>query len=227
MNDHITQTVYISVGVFVLLLALVLYAVKRLAKTLTDPLIALRNDVQKISGGNLNYRAQVRANNEIGDLAEEFNNMAQSLGEYMDNVTRVVKEHERIDAELDLAKKIQLGMLPAKFFPDRREFDIYATMIVAKEVGGDFYDFFFVDKERLALVMADVSGKGVPAALFMVVAQTMIRNKVKAGGTPAAILHSVNNDPCAKNDHNLFVTVWLGIFVDNAPPTATAVGGFD
>ena len=120
------------------------------------------------------------------------------------------REMARIGAELGVATKIQSDMLP-KDFPDRNDFGLYATMTPAKEVGGDFYDFFFTDKDHIALVMADVAGKGVPAALFMVVAKVVIRNQVMAGGTPAKILAKVNNILCKNNNSGLFVTVWLGI----------------
>ena len=104
-------------------------------------------------------------------------------------------------------------MLPRIFpaFPGRKEFDLYATMNPAKEVGGDFYDFFLIDDDHLALVIADVSGKGVPAALFMVISKTLIKNRAQMGGTPSEILHDVNEQLCEGNEAELFVTVWLGI----------------
>lgn len=116
-------------------------------------------------------------------------------------------------AELNVATNIQKSMLPSIFpaFPGRPEFDIYATMTPAKEVGGDFYDFFLVDDAHLAMVMADVSGKGVPAALFMMIAKTLIKNTVQTGLSPKAVLEKVNNQLCENNDAEMFVTVWLGI----------------
>lgn len=120
------------------------------------------------------------------------------------------RERARIGAELNVATQIQADMLP-KDFPSRPDIGLYATMTPAKEIGGDFYDFFFTDKDHIALVMADVAGKGVPAALFMVVAKVVIRNQVMAGGTPAKILAKVNNILCKNNNSGLFVTVWLGI----------------
>ena len=112
-----------------------------------------------------------------------------------------------------MAKHIQASMLPGIFpaFPERGEFDIYASMTPAKEVGGDFYDFFFVDEDHLALVMADVSGKGIPAAMFMVIAKTLLKNAVRAGDAPARALEKVNRQLCEKNDAEMFVTVWLGV----------------
>ena len=126
----------------------------------------------------------------------------------------VEREKERIGAELNVATQIQADMLPSIFppFPELSdEFDIYATMHPAKEVGGDFYDFFLIDEDHLGIVMADVSGKGVPAALFMVIAKTLIKNRAMMGGGPAEILSDVNDQLCQNNKAQLFVTVWLGI----------------
>ena len=123
------------------------------------------------------------------------------------------KEKERIGAELNVATQIQADMLPRIFpaFPERNEFDLFASMHPAKEVGGDFYDFFLVDDDHIALVMADVSGKGVPAALFMVIAKTLIKNRAQLGESPAEILKNVNEQLCEGNEAELFVTVWLAI----------------
>ena len=120
---------------------------------------------------------------------------------------------ERLATELNLASDIQTNVLPNIFpvFPERKEFSLHASMTPAKEVGGDFYDFFFVDDDHIALVMADVSGKGIPAALFMMVARTLIKNRAMLGGTPSEILYDVNNQLCEGNVAELFVTVWLGI----------------
>jgi sigma-B regulation protein RsbU (phosphoserine phosphatase) len=121
-------------------------------------------------------------------------------------------EKERIGAELDFATHIQLSMLPCIFpaYPDRKEFDIYASMQPAKEVGGDFYDFFLIDDNTLAVVMADVSGKGVPAALFMVIAKTLIKNNAQLGKSPKDVCETVNNLLCENNEASMFVTTFLG-----------------
>lgn len=127
---------------------------------------------------------------------------------------KIEKEKERIGAELSVATQIQADMLPSIFpaFPGRKEFDIYASMNPAKEVGGDFYDFFLIDDDHLALVIADVSGKGVPAALFMVIAKTLIKNHAQTGEySPARILAAANGQLCEGNEAELFVTVWLAI----------------
>ncbi len=158
-------------------------------------------------------RLEIHTGDEIETLAEAVKTMEQEINVYIDNLTAVTAEKERIGAELDVAKHIQASMLPCIFpaFPERPELDIYATMTPAKEVGGDFYDFFLVDDDRLALVMADVSGKGVPAALFMVIAKTLLKNCAQTGLSPKAVLEKVNNQLCENNDAELFVTVWLGI----------------
>ena len=119
-------------------------------------------------------------------------------------------EKERIGAELALASRIQVSALP-KEFPDRAEFDLAASMIPAKEVGGDFYDFFMIDSDHLGLVIADVSGKGMPAALFMMVSSALIRNSSSGEYSPAKILQAANDQICARNPEEMFVTVWLGI----------------
>ena len=139
--------------------------------------------------------------------------METDLADYIENLTAVTAEKERIGAELDMAANIQANMLPNTFpaFPKRSEFDLYATMDPAKEVGGDFYDFFLVDDDHLALVMADVSGKGVPAALFMMTARTLIKDAALEGLDPSSVMFRVNERLDENNKDGLFVTVWLGI----------------
>jgi sigma-B regulation protein RsbU (phosphoserine phosphatase) len=140
-----------------------------------------------------------------------------------------MSEKERVRAELGLATKIQADMLPSKFpaFPDRTEFDIYASMTPAKEVGGDFYDFFFAGEDKLAMVMADVSGKGVPAAMFMMMAKTMIQSQLIAKGDPGTVLCDVNNLICANNREKMFVTVWVGILDLNTGLLTAANAGHE
>jgi sigma-B regulation protein RsbU (phosphoserine phosphatase) len=139
--------------------------------------------------------------------------MEVDINAYIRDLVNVTAEKERIGAELNIATQIQADMLPRIFpaFPGRHEFDLFATMDPAKEVGGDFYDFFLVDKDHIALVMADVSGKGVPAALFMVIAKTLIKNRAQLGESPAEVLTNVNEQLCEGNEAELFVTVWLAV----------------
>ena len=134
----------------------------------------------------------------------------KSINVVSEQINKLEDRTEHYAAELSVATKIQADMLP-KDFPENDVIGLYAAMTPAKEVGGDFYDFFFVDDDHLALVMADVSGKGVPAALFCVVAKAIIRDKVMLGGDPASILYDVNNILCQNNSAGLFITVWLGI----------------
>ncbi len=157
--------------------------------------------------------AGIHTGDEIQTLSESLLKMEIDINRYIDNLTRVTAEKERIGAELNVATQIQADMLPRIFpaFPGKEEFDIFATMNPAKEVGGDFYDFFLTDEDHLALVVADVSGKGIPAALFMVISKTLIKNQAQMGGSPREILEAVNDQLCENNEAEMFVTVWLGI----------------
>lgn len=156
---------------------------------------------------------QIHTGDEIEKLSDSIKKMEQDIGQYISNLAAVTAEKERIGAELTVATQIQADMLPSIFpaFPNHPEFDIYATMTPAKEVGGDFYDFFLIDDDHLCMVMADVSGKGVPAALFMVIAKTLLKNCAQTGLSPKQILEIVNNQLVEGNKAEMFVTVWLGI----------------
>ena len=155
----------------------------------------------------------IHTGDEVENLSKVMGDMETQLAEYIEDLTRVTAEKERIGAELNIATQIQADMLPRIFpaFPERNEFDLYASMTPAKEVGGDFYDFFLIDDDHIGLVMADVSGKGVPAALFMVIAKTLIKNRAQLGESPAEILNNVNQQLCEGNEAQLFVTVWLAV----------------
>ena len=213
MDRAIVSTMITFVLLIIIVMGIMIVIVNRFTKNLTEPLIALGEDVKCISLGDLDHRATVLNNDEIGDLAISFNEMTASLKQHMKALTKVTSERERLGAELDVATNIQADMLPGTFpaFPERREFDIFASMTPAREIGGDFYDFFLIDKYHLAMVMADVSGKGIPAALFMAISKTVIQSRAMAGGEPAEILSDVNKWLCANNKESLFVTVWLGI----------------
>lgn len=155
----------------------------------------------------------IRNRDEIGKLAGSIDHMEEKIAQYIEELTQVTAEKERISTELSLATRIQADMLPRVFppFPERSDFDIYASMTPAKEVGGDFYDFFLIDHDHLALVMADVSGKGVPAALFMMASKIIIQNIALTCVSPREILETTNNRICKNNNEEMFVTVWLGI----------------
>ncbi|MBQ9249832.1 MAG: SpoIIE family protein phosphatase [Oscillospiraceae bacterium] len=154
-----------------------------------------------------------RTGDEIEVLAESFAELNRKAQEYIEEIITVTAEKKRIGTELALAQRIQADMLPNIFppFPDRSDFDVYASMDPAKEVGGDFYDFFLIDETHLGLVMADVSGKGVPAALFMMISKILVQNYAMTGFGPAQVLQAVNDQICANNHEEMFVTVWFGI----------------
>ena len=184
-----------------------------MARRITGPLMHLTDQVGQISGGDLDNHIQIHTNDEIEALADAFNSMTANLKQYIRDLTSITAEKERIGAELDIATHIQSSMLPCIFpaFPERDEFDIYATMNPAKEVGGDFYDFFMVDDTHLAVVMADVSGKGVPAALFMVIGKTLIKDHTTPGCDLGQVFGEVNELLCESNSEGLFITAFEGV----------------
>ena len=148
----------------------------------------------------------VRSSSEFASLSDDINQTVLTLKGYIEAAEK------RIERELILAKTIQENSLPKVFnFPGEKKVELYAYMKTAKEVGGDFYDFFFVDRNKLALVIADVSGKGIPAALFMMRSKTAIRSTAESGASPEEIIYRANNTLCEGNDAEMFVTVWVGI----------------
>ena len=186
-----------------------------LAGRIVNPLAKMTKRISELSDDKLLFEMEdsFRTKDEIEVLAKSFATLSGRTVDYIKQITRITAEKERIGAELNVAAKIQADMLPRIFppYPNTKEFDLFASMTPAKEVGGDFYDFFMVDDSHIALVMADVSGKGVPAALFMVIAKTLIKDRTLQGGTPAEILGDVNAQLCEGNEASLFVTVWLAI----------------
>lgn len=213
INQYISRVVLISVIVAVVLMVIICMF---LLKILINPIKLVAKEANRFVENNNEISKdleKIKSKDEIGMLSESLLKLENDVNEYIKNITYITAEKERIGAELNVATQIQADMLPSIFpaFPERKEFDIYATMNPAKEVGGDFYDFFLVDDDHLALVMADVSGKGVPAALFMVIAKTLIKNRTQMGGTPSEILAAVNEQLCEGNEAGLFVTVWLAI----------------
>lgn len=167
--------------------------------------------------------------NEISSLVAAISGMEDETLKYIDNLSTAISEKQRMGTELRIASLIQQGSLPSVFpaFPDRKEFDLFASMEPAKEVGGDFYDFFLIDSDHLALVMADVSGKGVPAAVFMMATKILINERAHVGGTPAEILSVVNDRICEHNGAEMFVTVWLGILEISTGKLTFANAGHD
>lgn len=196
---------------FIIICLLVVLVVKNFSRKLTMPLLILRNEVEVISeGGDFDKVVTVVGNDEISDLAKTFNNMTSSLKKYIHDLTYVTAEKERIGAELNVATQIQSSMLPS-IFPDDKRFDIYASMNPAKEVGGDFYDFFMIDDSHIAIVVADVSGKGVPAALFMVIGKTLIKDHTTLNNNLGDVFTEVNKILCEANSEGLFITAFEAV----------------
>ena len=186
-----------------------------IASRITDPLNTITRRVASMGVRNREFKMEdvYRTGDEIEVLAESFAKQSARTKLYIDQIKRVTAEKERISAELDMASRIQASQLPSLFppFPDRKEFSLYATMDPAKEVGGDFYDFFMIDSDHMGFVMADVSGKGVPAALMMMVSRVLIKSSLQNGKSPGETLESVNNQLCESNAEDFFVTVWIAV----------------
>ncbi|MCL2111972.1 MAG: SpoIIE family protein phosphatase [Clostridiales bacterium] len=209
--DFFKTMIILSCVITILMVAGLMLVSRRM---ISKPLKRLTGDALSFASGDSlsTFENNIKTGDEIQALSEAFGKMACDLAEYIDNLQTVTAERERIGAELDVATKIQASMLPCIFpaYPERDEFDIYADMIPAKEVGGDFYDFFLIDDNTLAVVIADVSGKGVPAALFMVIAKTLLKNNAQAGKSPKEVFDTVNNMLCENNEANMFVTAFMG-----------------
>ena len=181
---------------------------------INKPIKQLTSDVAQIALGNLDMRITSASNDELGMLAQTFNKMTADLRKSIDAYNREHAEKERMDTELNIAARIQASMIPRIFppFPGRTEIDIYALMLPAKQVGGDFYDFYFIDEKNLAIVIADVSGKGVPAALFMVITKILIKNSAYSGKSPGEVFETVNKILCENNETSMFVTAFMGFY---------------
>lgn len=195
------------------------------------PLRTIKDETSRFARENVaaeqKLKEVVKSNDEIGDLAESIDTMEERITEYVEDLRVVTAENERIGTELSLAKSIQASMLPSIFpaFPDDEEIDVFASMTPAKEVGGDFYDFFKIDDDHLCIAIADVSGKGVPAALYMMASTILLRTNARLGIGPAGILENMNEALCTNNRDEMFVTVWVGILdLDTGVLTAANAG---
>ncbi len=217
-HDFLTQLLLILVGATLVLIVLLVFISTR---TVVQPINKLAaaadafvSDKEKsIYGLSAIAQLRIHTGDEIENLASSIQKMEQDITNYIDNLAVVTAEKERISTELHVATQIQASMLPCIFppFPDRSEFDIYASMNPAKEVGGDFYDFFMVDESHIAIVMADVSGKGVPAALFMVIGKTLIKDHTTPGRDLGEVFMEVNKLLCEGNGEELFITAFEGV----------------
>ena len=209
------------------------YITNRIVGPIDEIAAATQDYIIDKSDGTLDethfFDLHIDTEDELENLALVLRDMERSMHDYVDNLTKVTREKERISIELDLANRIQSNMLPSVFppYPDRKELDIYASMDPAKEVGGDFYDFFLIDEDHLGLVMADVSGKGIPAALFMMMARIMINSVALSGASPATVLERVNKKICENNETEMFVTVWLGLVTISTGHVVAANAGHE
>ena len=225
LSDFVRSILWFTIGYVILLaIATVLIGVlsaRRIDRTMVKPITTIAEAGQEYTGKRQSgamvtdcfKRLDIHTGDEIENLKLVMANMEESINDYLENLTRVTAEKERIGAELSLATNIQASMLPHIFpaFPTRSEFDIYASMDPAKEVGGDFYDYFLIDDDHLCMVIADVSGKGVPAALFMMASKIILQSVAMMDYSPAEILRRANDTICSNNEAEMFVTVWLGI----------------
>ena len=186
-----------------------------LGKRIVTPLNTITKQIARLSESNLEFKMEdaYRTGDEVEELAQSFADISHKTVIYLNTVKRVTAEKERIGTELTMATQIQGAMLPhiVPAFPERTDFDILGSMDPAKEVGGDFYDYFLIDDDHLCMVIADVSGKGVPAALFMMASKIILQSVAMLGKSPAEILTRANAAICSNNEAEMFVTVWLGI----------------
>ncbi len=195
---------YMEILVFAALFALIYLLIK---KHVVTGIRSVNSSLAKITSGNLNVEVDVRSSDEFANLSDDINSTVDTLKHYIKDA------EERINKELEFAKQIQTSSIPRVFppFPNEKRFDVFASMRTAKEVGGDFYDFFFVGENKLAFLIADVSGKGIPAAMFMMTAKSIIKSYAETGISANEVLIKANNELCKNNDAGMFVTVWLGI----------------
>lgn len=197
-------TVFMEFVVFGMLFIVVYFLIKKLV---VDNMVKINKSLAMITGGNLDTVVNVRTNEEFASLSDDINSTVVTLKHY------IAEAAARIDRELEFARSIQHSAIPSVFppYPGHSEFDIYATMDTAKEVGGDFYDFYFVGENRLGFLIADVSGKGIPAAMFMMTAKTIIKGYAESGKPVDEVFTTANEKLCESNDAGMFVTAWMGV----------------
>lgn len=205
MRDASLYTsVFMQVLIFAALFIVIYILIK---KVIINNLKKINSTLAQISNGNLNVMVDVRDNEEFAFLSDDINSTVATLKHYIDEAAT------RFDKDMEIAKTIQHSALPSVFppYPDRKDFSIFASMDAAKEVGGDFYDFYMLDENHLAFVMADVSGKGIPGAMFMMNAKTLIKSHAESGLAVNDVFTKVNSLLCENNEAEMFVTAWMGI----------------
>ena len=227
------ESYLVTIGFSTLMLAIVasVFTVLFLKETYIVPIEKISEEATRFARENSKGQdlGQISNIDEIAKLSDSIEQMETEMLQRMEELTAITAERERIGAELVLAGTIQDNSVPSVFpaFPDRKDFDIYAFMEPAKEVGGDLYNFFLIDEDHLAFVMGDVSGKGVPAALFMMVTNILISDHVKMGVSPADVLNYVNAEICKHNKADMFVTLWLGVLELSTGKIVAANAGHD
>lgn len=203
-NVSVGITTAMEIVVFITLFILIYILIKKLV---VDNIYRINGSLSEITEGNLDVVVDVRSHEEFSSLSDDINSTVNTLKRY------IAEAAARIDAELEFAKAIQHSALPSVFppYPNRTEFDIWACMFTAKEVGGDFYDFYFVNDDTLAFLIADVSGKGIPAAMFMMTSKTLLKSYAEEGLEVNEVFTNANEKLCEGNDAGMFVTAWMGM----------------
>ena len=206
----------LRIVLFILLCTLVVLTIMFLymRRSIVQPIVYLNDSVDRYEHGNFDLNLdKFKKDDELRNLAVSFTDMTRRIDTYTEEVARATAEKGRINAEYNVAKQIQSDILPSEFpaFPDRKEFDIYASLYSSREICGDYYDFFLIDEDHLGMALGDVSGKGVPAAMFMVIVKTLIKNRALQGFSPAEVLQNVSEQLLEGNNAGMYATVWLAV----------------
>ena len=225
------SALFVLLMIISIIISILLYM--GLQNNITRPINILMDIAREIGKGKLNTEIKLEKPEEFAHLASTFNKMTH-------DIEKITKQREKMESELLIAKEIQSSALPDKFpaYPERYDFDIYACMDAARDVGGDFYDFYFIDEDKLLFLIADVSGKGVPAALFMMTVKTLVNTISKEGLSPKELIKEINNTICSNNKRGLFVTMFIGIMdfkqskltcinCGHNPPLIKQIGNYD
>ena len=212
-NMLIGHSIIMMVAVFACAFAFALANSMVLSKRIIKPIKALTEEVQAIEGDNLDFKWDMNTDDEIQVMADSFRSLTERMKMYINDIQLYTAKNERMSAELSLAERIQASMLPHENppFPDCKEFEIFGVMDPAREVGGDFFDYFFIDDDHLCLTIADVSGKGIPGALFMMMSVIILRNTAMMLKKCDRVLAQLNEALCTHNEAEMFLTAWIGI----------------
>ena len=217
-NEVVSEVTSFGTMFMIFMIALALVCLLMILVVILRPLEIVQENIRlykntKDSKTVVRNLSQIKSVNELSELSDDVADLTREIDEYTDQITKITSERERIETELSLARRIQSAMLPRTYplYPNRRDFEIYGSMTPAREIGGDFYDFFLMDDTHLCMMIADVSGKGIPAALFMMASKISLTHHMKRDFSPKTILEQVNNSIFKNNPEEMFVTVWLGV----------------